>query len=117
VAPAALVALYRQADVFVFPSLYEAFSRAVAEAMASRLPIVTTPVGVAADALSHDESALIIPKRSAGAIVHAVQRLRGDAGLRARLADGAAAAADGYRQAVTEPATLAAILGSAGARP
>jgi glycosyltransferase involved in cell wall biosynthesis len=117
VEPEALAALYREADVFVFPSLYEAFSRAVAEAMASRLPIVTTAVGVAADALRHEESALIIPKRSAGAIVDAIQRLQREAGLGARLADAAAGAAERYRQAATEPATLAAILGSAGARP
>ena len=38
----ALAQLYRDADVFVFPSLYEGFSRAIVEAMASRLPIVCT---------------------------------------------------------------------------
>ena len=79
--PAALAGLYRDADVFVFPSLYEAFSRAIAEAMASRLPIVTTAVGVAADALRNEESALIVPRRSAAAIVAGVRRLKGDRGF------------------------------------
>ena len=60
---ATLAALYRDADVFIFPSLYEGFSRAIVEAMASRLPIVCTPVGVAADALQHETSALIVPTR------------------------------------------------------
>jgi glycosyltransferase involved in cell wall biosynthesis len=114
VEPAALAGLYREADVFVFPSLYEAFSRAVAEAMASRLPIVTTAVGVAADALRNEESALIVPRRSAGAIVDGVRRLKEDAGFAARLADAAAAAAERYRHEFTEPATLAAILGADG---
>jgi glycosyltransferase involved in cell wall biosynthesis len=117
VEPSTLAALYGEADVFVFPSLYEAFSRAVAEAMASRLPIVTTAVGVAADALRTEESALIVPKRSAAAIVDAIQRLKGEAGFAARLADAAAAAAAPYRQELTEPATIAAILGTDGARP
>jgi glycosyltransferase involved in cell wall biosynthesis len=116
VEPAALAGLYREADVFVFPSLYEAFSRAVAEAMASRLPIVTTAVGVAADALRDQESALIVPKRSANAIVDAVRRLKREAGFAARLADAAAGAAERYRQELTEPATVAAILAADGAR-
>jgi glycosyltransferase involved in cell wall biosynthesis len=82
--------------------------------MASRLPIVTTAVGLAADALRNEESALIVPRRSAGAIVDGVRRLKEDAGFAARLADAAAAAAERYRQELTEPATLAAILGADG---
>ncbi|MGH3481303.1 MAG: CCA tRNA nucleotidyltransferase, partial [Nocardioidaceae bacterium] len=37
----ALAGLYREADAFVFPSLYEGFSRAIVEAMAARLAIVS----------------------------------------------------------------------------
>ena len=65
-----------------FQVLYEGFSRAIVEAMASRLPIVCTSVGVAADALRHEHSALIVPTRDAGALVAAVERLRADSGLR-----------------------------------
>jgi hypothetical protein len=59
---------------------------------------------------------LIVPRRSAGTIVDGVRRLKGDAGFAARLADAAAAAAERYRRELTEPATLAAILGADGAR-
>ena len=52
----------------IAPSLYEGFGVALVEAMAARLPIVTTRVGVAADALADGESALIIPTRHAQAI-------------------------------------------------
>jgi glycosyltransferase involved in cell wall biosynthesis len=92
----ALARLYQEADIFVFPSLYEGFSRAILEAMAARLPIVCTNVGVAADALRHEHNALIVPKRDAPAIVAAVQRLKEDPLLAHRLAAAAAEAAGHY---------------------
>jgi glycosyltransferase involved in cell wall biosynthesis len=112
---AALAQLYRDADVFVFPSLYEGFSRAIVEAMASRLPIITTAVGVAADALRHEESALFVPKRSAAAIVAAVRRLRADPTFATRIAGAAAVAADEYRLDVMQLRTIDIILEEAGA--
>ena len=113
----ALAALYREADVFVFPSLYEAFSRAIAEAMASGLPIVTTDVGVAADALRDRESALVVPKRNAAAITAAVRRLQADPTLASRLGTAAAVAAAQYRAAEVDARTIAMILGEAGVAP
>ena len=115
VEPAALAELYRAADVFLFPSLYEAFSRAIAEAMASALPIVTTGVGIAADALRDGDSALVVPKRSSDALVAAVRRLRRDSALAARLGKAAAIAAGPYRLDVVEPQTVMTILDAAGA--
>ena len=115
VARTALARLYRDADAFVFPSLYEGFSLAIVEAMASRLPIVTTAVGVAADALRHQESALFVAKRSAGAIVDAVRRLRADPVFATRIGAAAAVAADDYRLDVVRPRMLDIIMEHAGA--
>ena len=92
----ALAQLYRQADVFLFPSLYEGFSRAIVEAMASRLPIVCTQVGVAQDALRHAHSALFVPKHDTDALVAAVSHLRSNPEVAQRLADAAAQAAADY---------------------
>lgn len=111
---AALAECYRDADAFVFPSLYEGFSRAIAEAMASRLPIVSTAVGVAADALRHEESVLFVPKRSAIAIVSAIRRLRADPALANRLGTAAARAADAYTQPAVQSHTVDAIMEEAG---
>jgi glycosyltransferase involved in cell wall biosynthesis len=90
--------VYAEADVFLFPSLYEAFGRALAEAMASRLPIVTTRVGVAMDALRDGESCLVVPKRDATAMCEAVERLLASPDLRVRLGDSAHSAAAAYRE-------------------
>jgi glycosyltransferase involved in cell wall biosynthesis len=40
-----LIALYQDADVFVFPSLYEGFGLPVLEAMMSAVPVLTTRMG------------------------------------------------------------------------
>jgi glycosyltransferase involved in cell wall biosynthesis len=95
----ALVDLYRAADIMVAPSLYEGFGVALVEAMAARMPIVTTRVGVAADALTDGESALIIPTRHAPSIVREVNRLFADPALRERLGEAAGDAAQHYREA------------------
>jgi glycosyltransferase involved in cell wall biosynthesis len=110
----ALAQLYRDADVFIFPSLYEGFSRAIVEAMASRLPIVCTPVGVASDALRHEESALFVPKRDAAALVAAVRRIQSDASLTQRLSAAAAEAAGPYALASVLQRTIAVIIEAAG---
>jgi glycosyltransferase involved in cell wall biosynthesis len=112
-----LAELYREADVFVFPSLYEGFSRAIVEAMASRLPIVCTDVGVASEALRHEHSALIVPKRDAGALVDAVRRIQSDSVLARRLADAAADAAREYSLAAVSQRTIGVILDTARSRP
>jgi glycosyltransferase involved in cell wall biosynthesis len=96
---AALTGLYRDADAFVFPSSYEGFGLALVEAMAARLPIVTTPVGVAADALTDRRTALFVPPRDGGAIVDAVETLIRDPTLRSDLGEAAGMAARSYREA------------------
>ncbi len=106
----ALVDLYREADIMVAPSLYEGFGVALVEAMAARLPIVTTRVGVAADALTDGESALVIPTRHAHAIVGEVERLIADASLRERLGEAAADVALHYRSSVAVTALADRVL-------
>jgi glycosyltransferase involved in cell wall biosynthesis len=93
-----LLDLYRQADIFVNTSLYEGFGLALLEAMAASLPIVTTRVGLAADALADGESALFIPTRHAPAIVREVERLLGDPALRERLGETAHEVAGHYTE-------------------
>jgi glycosyltransferase involved in cell wall biosynthesis len=92
-----LLALHREADIFVFPSLSEGFSLALAEAMASGLPIVATNLGAAPDLLVHEESALLVPPHAGGPLTYAISRLLHDAALRTRLGDRAQSAAEQLR--------------------
>jgi glycosyltransferase involved in cell wall biosynthesis len=110
----ALLELYREADIFVYPSLYEGFGLAILEAMAARLPIVTTRVGVAADALADGVSCLFVPKRDAGALASAVATLVGSQSLRTALGDAAQVVAKGYRQSSRAAQYVDAILGVVG---
>jgi glycosyltransferase involved in cell wall biosynthesis len=96
VGQAELVQLYAHSHIFVFPSMYEGFGRALLEAMATGLPIVCTRVGVAADALRDGDSCITVPAEES-AIVRAVERLIADPRLRTSLGQRARAVAEGYR--------------------
>jgi glycosyltransferase involved in cell wall biosynthesis len=67
--------------------------------MAAGLPIVTTRVGVAADALTDRRSALFIPLRDGDALAAAVEELIGNLVLRAQLGEQAHTVAHSYREA------------------
>lgn len=53
-------AYYAAADVFAFPTLYEAFGLVIAEAMASGLPVLTTRVAGAAEWMEHGRDGMLI---------------------------------------------------------
>ncbi|MBE9503576.1 MAG: glycosyltransferase family 4 protein [Proteobacteria bacterium] len=61
-----LPALYREADVFVLPSLWEGMSNTVLEAMASGLPVIVTETGGTAELVR--DNGIIIPKQNSNAI-------------------------------------------------
>lgn len=62
-------------DIFVMPSLWEAMSMMLLEAMAARRPIVVTDVGENRAVVDGGRCALVIPAGDAPAIVEAVERL------------------------------------------
>lgn len=90
---AELARLYERADLFVFPTQFEGCSRALLEAMAAGLPIVTTPVGAASDILVPGESAVFVPVRDSRALAEAVGALVEDRERRERLGRAAQAVA------------------------
>lgn len=85
--PAEMEQAYREADIFVFPTLSEGSSQALLEAMAAALPIVTTAVGAAPDMLTDGVHALLVPTADATALAGAVQRMLDDYSLRKRLGE------------------------------
>ena len=85
------------ADLFVFPTLSEGFSKALLEAMAAALPVVTTAVGAAADILRDGHNGLLVPPADAAAIASAVTRYVRDPELAARHGAAARVTAEAYR--------------------
>ena len=65
--------LLHGADLFCHPALREGFGYAIAEAMASNLPIIATDVGDAAYIVGDGE--IIVPPRDNKALTDAIGRL------------------------------------------
>jgi glycosyltransferase involved in cell wall biosynthesis len=78
-----LVALYRAAEIFVFPSLYEGFGFPPLEAMANGTPVVTSKISSLPEVVG--EAALTVDPYSTEEIAFAMKTLLGDEALRARL--------------------------------
>ncbi|MHB8210563.1 MAG: glycosyltransferase family 4 protein [Acidithiobacillus sp.] len=67
--------IYRSADVFVFPALLEGMGLVVLEAMASGLPVITTPNGPG-DLVRDGVDGFVVPIRDVDAIVEKLEYLR-----------------------------------------
>jgi glycogen synthase len=89
-----LVELMRGADLFAFPSRYEAFGIALLEAMAAGTPAVAARVGGIPEFASDGENALLVPPDDEDALAAALTRLASDHALRERLAAGGLARAE-----------------------
>ena len=73
-----LASYYKTADLFLLASNYEGYGRTVIEAMASRLPVVMTDVGLAGELLIDDLGGRIAPVGDAGAFMEAILELIGN---------------------------------------
>jgi glycosyltransferase involved in cell wall biosynthesis len=79
-----LVTLIRGARAVIFPSLYEGFGLPVLEAMACRVPVVTSDTSSLPEVAG--DAALLVDPRDAGALVAALRRLVREPALAAELA-------------------------------
>ena len=77
--------LYAQADVFVMPSLMEAFGVALLEAMASGVPVIGTRVGGITELIDHGHNGLLVAPDDVNELAQALIELLTDAALRERL--------------------------------
>ena len=80
-------AIYNATDIFVQPSLSEAFSQVLIEAMGCGLPVIATKVGGAAEVIENDVNGILIEPDDPQAIAREVIRLAGDEKLRSVIAD------------------------------
>ncbi|MDD4994915.1 MAG: glycosyltransferase [Patescibacteria group bacterium] len=65
--------LLAQADIFIFPSLWEGMGLAAIEAAASGLPIIASAVGGLADIFQDKKNALLVPPRDEAALAKAIE--------------------------------------------
>ena len=82
--------LYAAADIFVFPSAYEAFSLATIEAAATGLPVIMCDICGAHELLGDGSGGRIV-ERNPQAIAVAIDELASDTELRQRLGNEARA--------------------------
>jgi glycosyltransferase involved in cell wall biosynthesis len=75
---------YEQADVFVYPSLYEGFGLPVVEAMSIGIPVMTSNTGATREVAG--DAALLVDPHSVDSIRDGLLRLISDASLRSSLA-------------------------------
>lgn len=80
-----LYSLLRDADIFLLSSVTEGFPRAIYEAMAMRLPIVTTDVGGIPFLLNDGLNAMVVPVGDVSRLTAAVTKIIDDGDLRRRL--------------------------------
>lgn len=96
-----VVGVFAEADVFVLTSDYEGFPRVLMEAAAAALPVVSTTVSGADEAIADGTTGYLAPIGDADALVTALRRLIESAELRQRLG----AAAREHVRAKLDPAT------------
>jgi L-malate glycosyltransferase len=75
----------RELDLFVLPSLSEASSNGLMEAMATGLPVVATAVGGNPRLVQHDVTGLLTPAGDPSALAQSILRLVEDPSFAARL--------------------------------
>ncbi|MFA5133267.1 MAG: glycosyltransferase family 4 protein [Patescibacteria group bacterium] len=78
---------YKSADIFVHPSLYEGWGRAVVEAASFGLPIIMSDVGLAGEVIKNNESGLIVPVNDKKALKDAITKMIEDKALAKRLGE------------------------------
>ena len=84
-------ALFQDADLFAYPSLHEGSAFATYEALASGLPVVTTPN--AGSVVRDGIEGYVVPIRDVDALVDRIERLHADPALRAAMSGAARARA------------------------
>ena len=85
VGPSRLGPYFERAAVVVCPSRREGYGVVAREAMAYGRPVVASAVGGLLDAVDDGVTGLLVPPRDPSALRAAIERLLGDASLRARL--------------------------------
>jgi glycosyltransferase involved in cell wall biosynthesis len=77
-----LVEIYRQADIFVLPTIGDALPMALLEAMAVGLPVIATRVGGIPEVVREGETGMLVEVGDVDGLAAAIQTLVNDPALR-----------------------------------
>jgi alpha-maltose-1-phosphate synthase len=91
---AQLIAAYRSADVFCFPTRYEPFGIVILEAMLFGLPCVATRTGAIPEMIQEGETGYLVPPEDVDTLTARLLTLLGDRSLSRSLGDSAAKRAE-----------------------
>jgi glycosyltransferase involved in cell wall biosynthesis len=86
-----LIPEYRRADLFVLPCLVtddgdrDGIPNVLVEAMAMRIPVVSTPISGIVELIDHMENGVLAPEKDAESLSRAMEMLLDNPGLRERL--------------------------------
>lgn len=97
--------LYKGADFFVYPSLYEGFGLPILEAMGCGTPVITSNVSSMPEVAG--DAALLVDPRSEDELASAMLRVAGDGGLRAGMREQGIIQASSFSWEKTAQDTLA----------
>jgi glycosyltransferase involved in cell wall biosynthesis len=78
---------YSMADVFAFPTLYEAFGKVIVEAMACEAPVVASKVGGIPEIIEHKCNGLLIEPGNVDELAYAINSLLSDSEFAERLGE------------------------------
>ncbi len=77
--------VYQLSDIFCSPTYAEGFSNTIVEALASKLPVVSTSTIGVRDVLRNEETALLCPIKDSPALLSSIKRLSEDIDLCERM--------------------------------
>ena len=100
-----LGSLYRQAHLFVLPTISDGFAVTQLEAMARGLPVVTTPN--CGRVVTHGSDGFIVPARNSNALADALAQLNSNRGLLREMSKNAVVTATRYK-----PSTIGRLIHS-----
>jgi glycosyltransferase involved in cell wall biosynthesis len=78
-------AFFNSIDIFLLTSHYEGFGYVIAEAMASRKPVVAFDIKSSAEIIEHGVTGYLTSTKSAGELARRVKELAGDRALREKM--------------------------------